>query len=111
MEIATYLFDYVLATVLEGLAFAFLFWTITYITIESTSLSVAVRAALIAELVGNLPYLAGLPALSGPGLAATLVAGILFCWLIIRVGEINFGKAIYGVATTYFVLVALVSCS
>ena len=102
---------YLLSIVLEGFVFAFLFWAITYIAIESTSLSGALRAALIAEAVGNLPYLADLPGFSAPGVLATVIAGILFCWLIMRVGELTLGKAIYGVSMTYFVLVAAISCS
>ena len=102
---------YLFSILLEGLVFAFLFWAITYITIESSSLSGAIKAALIAEAVGNLPYLAELPAISAPGLLTTVFAAILFCWLILRVGELTLGRAIYGVTMTYFVLVAAVSCS
>ena len=102
---------YLFSIVYEGLIFAFLFWAITYITIESTSLSGAIRAALLAEAIGNLPYLAGLPAQSAPGALGALISGIVFCWLILRVGELTAGKAVYGVAMTYFVLVAMVSCS
>ncbi|MEM7099589.1 MAG: hypothetical protein AAF541_15090 [Pseudomonadota bacterium] len=111
MEALSVIGNYLFSVIIEGLTLGFLFWAITYVTVESTSLSGAVKAGLVAEIVGNLPYLAGLPATSAPGVLTGFVSAILFCWLITRVGELTFGKAIYGVATTYFVLIAIVSCS
>lgn len=106
-----YVGDYLLGVVLEGLLFGFLFWVITYITIESTSLMAALRASVLAEALGNLPYLAGEPGLSPPSILMTLFAAILFVRLILRVGELTPGRAVYGTLTTYFVLTALVACS
>ncbi|XOV84849.1 MAG: hypothetical protein ACFHXK_06935 [bacterium] len=102
---------YLIGVALEGTLIGVLFWVITLITIESTSLSGALRAGLIAEAVGNLPYLWGLPAITPPGLLMSLVAAVIFVKLIVRVGELTAGKAFYGVAMTYFVLVALVTCN
>ncbi len=106
-----YIGNYLLGVLLEGLVFGFLFWVITYITMESTSLYGALRAALIAESLGNLPYLAGEGAMSPPTLLMTAIAAWLFVRLILRVGELTLAKAIYGTAMTYFVLTALVACS
>ena len=41
----------------------------------------------------------------------SLVAAVVFVRLIMRVGELTAGKAFYGVAMTYFVLIALVTCN
>ncbi|MEM9622024.1 MAG: hypothetical protein AAF993_10270 [Pseudomonadota bacterium] len=107
----SYIGQYLLGVVMEGLVFGFLFWVIAYITIESTSLRGALQAGLWSEALGNLPYLAGEPALSPPSIFMTFLAAILFVRLILRVGELTPGKAIYGTLTTYFVLTALVACS
>ena len=102
---------YLSGILLEGLLIGFLFWSITFITMESTSLSGALRAALIAEAVGNLPYLWQLPATSPSGMLMALVAAVVFVRLIMRVGELTAFKAVYGTAMTYFVLVAIVTCN
>ena len=104
-------FQYLSSIFLEGIVIGFVFWLITYITIESSSLWGAVRASLIAETVGNIPYLWELPSTSAPALAMSLVAAVLFISLIMRVGELSVAKAIYGTAMTYFVMVALVTCA
>ncbi len=106
-----YLGDYLLGVLLEGLLFGFLFWLLTYILIESTSLWVALRAGLVSEALGNLPYLAGEPALSPPSLLMTLFGALLFVHLVLRAGELSSGKTAYGTVSTYFVLTALVACS
>ncbi len=102
---------YLSGVLLEGLLIGFLFWSITFITIESTSLGGALRAALLAEAVGNLPYLWQLPATSPPSMAMAVVAAVIFVRLIMRVGELPMAKAVYGTAMTYFVLVAIVTCN
>lgn len=104
-------FQYLTSIFLEGIVIGFVFWLITYITIESSSLWGAVRASLIAETVGNIPYLWELPPTSAPALAMSLVAAVLFIILIMRVGELSGAKATYGTAMTYFVMVALVTCA
>ena len=104
-------FQYLSSIFLEGIVIGFVFWLITYITIESSSLWGAVRASLIAETVGNIPYLWELPSTSAPALAMSLVAAVLFIILIMRVGELSAAKATYGTAMTYFVMVALVTCA
>jgi len=104
-------FQYLSSIFLEGIVIGFVFWLITYITIESSSLWGAVRASLIAETVGNIPYLWELPSTSAPALAMSLVAAVLFISLIMRVGELSAAKATYGTAMTYFVMVALVTCA
>ena len=96
---------------LEGLLIGFIFWFITYITIESSSLSGALRAGLISEVVGNIPYLWGLPATSPPSMLMSLVAAVIFVRLILRIGELSAVKAIYGLVMCYFVLTALVTCN
>ena len=102
---------YIVGVALEGILLGGLFWVITLITVESTSLMGALRAGLIAEVVGNLPYLWGLPATTPPALLMSLVAAVIFVKLILRIGELTGGKAFYGTAMTYFVLVALVTCN
>ena len=102
---------YLIGVALEGILLGVLFWVITLITVESTSLSGALRSGLIAEAVGNIPYLWGLPAITPPGMLMSLVAAVIFVKLIVRIGELTAGKAFYGVAMTYFVLVALVTCN
>ena len=104
-------FQYLSSIFIEGIVIGFVFWLITYITIESSSLWGAVRASLIAETVGNIPYLWELPSTSAPALAMSLVAAVLFIILIMRVGELSAAKATYGTAMTYFVMVALVTCA
>jgi hypothetical protein len=104
-------FEYLTSIFLEGIVIGFVFWMITYITIESTSLWGAVRASLIAETVGNIPYLWELPSTSAPAMAMSLVAAILFIRLILQVGELTVAKATYGTTMTYFVMVALVTCA
>lgn len=102
---------YLVGVAMEGALLGVLFWVITLITVESTNLVGALRSAFIAEAVGNIPYLWGLPATTPPGLLMSLVAAFIFIRLIMRVGELTAGKAFYGVAMTYFVLIALVTCN
>ncbi|MCR9260375.1 MAG: hypothetical protein NXH95_11675 [Pseudomonadaceae bacterium] len=102
---------YLVGVAMEGALLGVLFWVITLITVESTSLVGALRSAFIAEAVGNIPYLWGLPATTPPGLLMSLVAAFIFIRLIMRIGELTAGKAFYGVAMTYFVLIALVTCN
>ena len=106
-----YFLNYIFGVVGEGLVIGILFWAIAYITIESTSLGGAVKAALISELIGNIPYLFGVEPLEAPAIMMALVAAIIFTRLILRVGELTPLKASYGVAMTYFVLIAVVSCA
>lgn len=87
------------------------FWIITYITVESTSLGGALRSGIIAEIVGNIPYLWGLPGISPPSILMSLVAAVIFVRLILRIGELTAFKAIYATAMSYFVLSALVTCN
>ena len=96
---------------LEGLLIGFIFWFITYITIESSSLSGALRAGLLSEVVGNIPYLWGLPATSPPSMLMSLVAAVIFVRLILRIGELSAAKSIYGLVMCYFILTALVTCN
>lgn len=103
--------SYLSGILFEGLLIGFIFWSITFITMESTSLLGALRSALFAEVVGNLPYLWELPATSPPSAAMALVAAVIFVRLIMRVGELTAAKAAYGTAMTYFVLVAMVTCA
>ena len=88
-----------------------LFWLITAVTIETTSKLGALQAALYAEAFGNLPYLWGESALGPVGLTMTILGMALFVRMILRVGELNLLKSVYGVLTTYFMLVAVVSCA
>lgn len=106
-----YLLNYIFGVVGEGLVIGFLFYAITYITIESTSLGGAVKAALVSEAIGNIPYLFGVEPLETPSIAMALVAAVIFTRMILRVGELTPLKASYGVAMTYFVLIAVVSCA
>ena len=105
------LWTYLYSVVLEGAAIGIVFWIICYITVESSSLWGAIRAAIIAELLGNIPYLWGLDATSGPGMICGLAAAVLFVYLIQRVGELTAMRAAYATAMTYFALVAIVACS
>ena len=105
------LLAYILGVALEGVLVGFLFWGITYIVLESTSLSGAVRAGLISEAVGNIPYLFGIPALSPPSFAMTAIGAIVFVRMIQRVGELTLARASVGTAMTYFALIAIASCS
>lgn len=102
---------YIWGTISEGVVVAILFWLIMAVTIETTSQVGALRSALYAEAVGNLPYLWGESALGPVGLTMTLVGMAVFVRTILRVGELNALKAVYGVLTTYFMLVAVVSCA
>ncbi len=95
----------------EGFFIGFVFWAIVYVSMERSSLGVAIRAGLISEAVGNLPYLFGEEALGPIGLVMSLVATVIFVRQILRAGELNLGVAAYGVLTTYFILVAVISCS
>ena len=95
----------------EGIVIAFLFWGILYVTVESSSLGGAVRAGLISESIGNLPYLFGEAALGPVGLIMSLVGAVIFVRLILKVGELNLLKVIYGVLTTNFALVGVVACA
>jgi len=103
--------NYIVGIIFEGLLIGVLFWVITFITMESSSLWGAVRASLLAEVVGNTPYLWSLPATSPPALAMTLIAAGIFVYLVLKVGELTPAKAFYGTTMTYFVLVALVTCN
>ncbi len=102
---------YLWSVVQEGFVFGILFWVITLITVESTSLWGALRSALLAETVGNLPYLAGISGTDPPSILTTLIGAAIFVSLILRVGELTPGKALYGTTMTYFMLVALVTCN
>ena len=102
---------YLWSVLQEGFVFGILFWVITLITVESTSLWGAVRSALAAEAVGNLTYLAGISATDPPSILMTVIAAAIFVRLILGVGELTPGKAIYGTTMTYFMLVALVTCN
>jgi hypothetical protein len=103
--------SYISGVFLEGLLIGFIFWFVTYITIESSSLSGALRAGLMSEAIGNIPYLWGLPATSPPSMLMSLLAAIIFVRLIMRIGELNAFKAIYGIVMCYFILTALVTCN
>lgn len=105
------LINYIVGVATEGFVVGALFWCISYITIESTSLRGALRAGWISELVGNIPYLFGIDALGAPALAMTVVGGFIFIRMILRVGELTPLKATYGVAMTYFALIAIVACA
>ena len=106
-----YVWTYVLGVILEGLLMGFAFWVITYVTLESSSLRGALRAGLISEAVGNLPYLAGISGTELPSLVMTLLAGGIFVYIILRVGELTVGKTLLGLLMTYFFLVAIVACA
>ena len=103
--------DYILGVAGEGFLIAILFWSISYIVIESTSLRGALRAGLVSESIGNIPYLFGATALTAPALAMSVVGGIIFVRMILSIGELTLLKAIYGVSMTYFALIAIVSCA
>ncbi len=103
--------DYLSGVVIEGVVIGVVFWVLTYLIMESTSLWGALRAALIAEVAGNVPYLFGLQPTDPLSLLATLVAAVIFVRLILRVGELTLARAVYGTTMTYFVLVAIVACS
>jgi hypothetical protein len=103
--------NYLSGVFLEGLLIGFIFWFVTYITIESSSLSGALRAGLMSEAIGNIPYLWGLPATSPPSMLMSLLAAIIFVRLIMRVGELGAVKATYGIVMCYFILTALVTCN
>ena len=107
----TELGNYLWGVLSEGLVIGLLFWVLVYVTVESTSLYGALKAGLISEAIGNLPYLVGEDALGPVSLLMTVVAAVIFVRVILRVGELSALKATYGVLTTYFALVALVSCS
>ena len=111
MDTAQLLLDYLISIPKEGLVFGFLFWVVTWITLESSSLWGALRSAMWAEVLGNLPYLAGEPALSPLTLLSTALSAVLFVRLIVRVGELSTARAAYATATTYFMLTAVVACS
>jgi len=103
--------NYLAGVVIEGVMIGVIFWVITFITMESNSLLVAVRSSLIAELIGNIPYLWEIPPLDPISLVMTLVAAVVLVRLVIRAGELTLGKVIYGTSMTYFILVAIVTCS
>lgn len=105
------LIDYLWGVFSEGVVIGLLFWIILAATVTSSSLWVAVRAGLISEAVGNLPYLWGEPGLSPIGLIMALVGAVVFVRMVLKVGEITALQAVYGVVTTYFALVAVVACS
>ncbi len=102
---------YLIGVLTEGLLIGGLFWVISYMILESTSLFGALRAGLIAELVGNIHYLWGIPAVSPPGMVMTLIGMAVFVRLILSVGELTLGRTLTGVCMTYFALIALVTCS
>ena len=54
-----HLLDYLWGVFSEGAVIGLLFWVILKVTVESSSLWVALRAGVISEAVGNLPYLWG----------------------------------------------------
>lgn len=105
------LLNYIYGVIVEGTVVGALFWSIAYITMERTSLRGALAAALASEALGNIPYLFGLTALDAPALAMTLVGGVVFVRGILHVGELNALRATYGLAMTYFALVAIVTCT
>ena len=102
--------DYLSSIFLEGLLFALLFWVVGYITVERSSLWIAIRASLLAEVIANLPYLAGVPASTPPGILMTLVGAVIFVRLVVRAGELSLGQTSYATLTSYFILVAVVAC-
>ena len=104
------LLTYLMGVGLEGVLIGFLFWGITYIVLESTSLSGALRAGLISEAVANIPYLFGIPAISPPSFAMTAVGAVVFVRMIQKVGELTLGRACVGATMTYFALIAIVAC-
>ena len=104
------LLNYLMGVGLEGMLVGFLFWAITYMVLESTSLSGALKAGLISEAVGNIPYLFGIPAISPPSFAMTAIGVVVFVRMILRVGELTAARASVGTAMTYFALIAIVSC-
>lgn len=103
--------NYLIGVFLEGLLLGGLFWVITFITVESSSLFRALLAGFAAEAIGNLPYFWDLPGDSPPGILMSIIGAGVFVKMILRAGELTFGKAFYGTSMTYFVLVALVTCS
>ena len=103
--------NYLWGTISEGLVVGGLFWVISFLVIESTSLRGALIAGLASEAIGNLPYLFGMPPLSPPSLLLAVVGGVIFVRLILRVGELTPMRAIFGTLMTYFALLAIVSCS
>jgi len=103
--------DYLWGVASEGLVVGMLFWVIMYLTVEGTSLIGALRAGLISEAVGNLPYLLGEGPTSPISIAMLAVGGYVFYNRIMRVGELTPLKAIYGLLMTYFALSALVACA
>lgn len=105
------LWNYISSVFIEGVLIGMVFWSITYITIASNSLWTAVRASVIAEAIGNLPYLAEIGPTEPPSILASLIAAFIFCNLILRADQLSVGHTIYGVCMTYFVLVAVVACS
>lgn len=105
------LWSYLSSVLIEGLLIGAVFWAVTYIVMESTSIGGALRAGLVSELVGNIPYFWGLGATDPPSLVMSIIAAIIFVRMIVRVGELTVGRAIYGTTMTYFVLVAVVTCS
>lgn len=106
-EFGTYLWG----VISEGALISFLFWIIVYLTVERTSLYVAIKAGLISEAIGNLPYLAGEGPLGEVSLLMSVVAAAVFVWIILRAGELTALKAVYGIFTTYFALIAVVACA
>ena len=103
--------DYLVSVLVEGVLIGIVFWAITFAILESTSLWAAVRSSLIAESVGNLPYLAGVGATEPPSLLLALLAAFIFVRLILRVGELTPARAIAGTTMTYFALVAVAACN
>jgi len=103
--------SYLTGSITEGIVVGMVFWVIMLITVEGTSFIGALRSALLAELIGNLPYLAGMSAMDPPTILTTLVAAVVFVRLILSVGELTPFKATYGTIMTYFVLAALYTCS
>lgn len=104
------LWNYLSGVLIEGLLIGMVFWAITYVIMESTSLYGALRAGLVSELVGNITYFWDIGATEPPSLLMSVVAAVIFVRMIIRVGELTMAKAIYGTTMTYFVLVAVVAC-
>ena len=103
--------SYLISSISEGIVVGLVFWIIMLITVEGTSFIGALRSALLAEFIGNLPYLAGMSALDPPTILTTLIAAVVFVRLVVKVGELTPFKATYGTIMTYFVLAALYTCN
>ena len=81
--------NYLIGSITEGIVVGLVFWVITLITVEGTSFVGALRSALLAEFIGNLPYLAGLSALDPPTILTTLIAAVVFVRLVVKLSLIH----------------------